>query len=97
MSARRVGLVAAAAVLAFCAGGFANAPRAEARVFVGFGFGVPAVYPVPVFAPPPVYYAPPPVYYRTGVVYGPPRVIYRRRIVHHVHHVVHRACPCACP
>jgi hypothetical protein len=96
MRLRRFGLVAAAAVVAVCASGIAAAPRAEARVFVGFGFGVPAVYPVPVYAPPPVYYAPPPVYYRAGIVYGP-RVIYRRRVVHHVRRVVHRSCGCACP
>jgi hypothetical protein len=83
--------------VAVCASGIVAAPQAEARAFIRFGFGVPAVYPVPVYAPPPpVYYAPPPVYYRTGIVYGP-RVIYHRRVVHHVHRVVHRACPCACP
>lgn len=96
MRLKRAGLLVA--VAAFCASGVVGARQAEARVFVRFGFGVPAVYPVPVYAPPPVYYAPPPVYYRTGIVYGP-RVIYRRRVVHHsVHHVVHRSsCNCACP
>lgn len=91
MTLRRVGLLAAA-VLAVCASGIVAAPQAEARVFVRFGFGVPAVYPVPVYAPPPVYYAPPPVYYPAGAV------TYRWRVVHHyrhvVHHVVHHACNC---
>jgi hypothetical protein len=40
---------------------------AEARVFVGLGFGFP-VY--PPYYPPPVYYPPPPV------VYAPPPVVY---------------------
>ncbi len=46
-----------------------TAPAADARVVVGFGFGVP-VMPAPwYYAPPPVVYAPPPV------VYAPPPVV----------------------
>ncbi len=59
---------------ALVAGGFALAlgamlsPRpAEARVFVGFGFGV------PLYGP---WYAPPPFAYGPPVVYAPPRVVY---------------------
>jgi hypothetical protein len=46
---------------------------ANARVVVGFGFGVPVV-PAPwYYAPPPVVYAPPPVVYTPPpVVVGPP-------------------------
>ncbi len=53
-------MAAGAATIALVAG---LAP-AEARVFVGFGFGV------PVYAPPPpvVYYAPPPVVYTPAPV-----------------------------
>jgi len=39
-----------------------SAPPAAARVFLGFGFGVPAYPPPVVYAPPPVVYAPPPAY-----------------------------------
>ena len=82
----RRGLVAVAG-LAFLVGGLAAAPRAEARVFIGVGFGVPVYAPRVYYAPPPVYYGPPAVYERR---------MYYRRVVHHVHHVVHRSCPCAC-
>ncbi|MBS0638310.1 MAG: hypothetical protein U1E70_11195 [Acetobacteraceae bacterium] len=68
--------------LLLCAGTMALVGRAEARVFVGFGFGLPLVapyaYPPPVYvAPPPVYYAPPPPVYYTPppppTYYTPPR------------------------
>jgi hypothetical protein len=51
-----------------------SASPAAARVFVGFGFGVP-FYPPPYYYayPPPVVYAPPPVVYTPPpVVYAPP-------------------------
>ncbi len=47
------------------------APPAEARVFVGFGFGA------PFYAPPPIYYGPPAVVYAPPpVVYAPPPIAY---------------------
>ncbi|HEX2940489.1 MAG TPA: hypothetical protein VHO91_05530 [Rhodopila sp.] len=56
------------------------APAAQARVFVGFGFGFPGYYPYyapyvppPVYYPPPAYYPPPPAYYPPPVVYSPPQ------------------------
>jgi len=59
--------VATASVLALGACLVAAAPSAQARVFVGFGIGLPGpvYYPPPpvVYAPPPVVYAPPPVAY----------------------------------
>jgi hypothetical protein len=64
---RRIVIVAALAATAAMA-----APQAEARGFIGFGFGVPLA-PVPVY-PPPVYYAYPPP---PAVVYpAPPPVAY---------------------
>lgn len=61
---RRLAAAGIAAVLAI--GAIAAAPQpAEARVVIGFGFGVP-VYP-PAYYPPPYYYYPPP-----AVVYAPP-------------------------
>ena len=54
---KTVGLAVVTA-LALGAGLFAASP-ANARVFVGFGIGLPA----PVYYPPPVVYAPPPVAY----------------------------------
>jgi hypothetical protein len=45
---------------------------AEARVFIGFGFGVPGFVGPPIYAPPP---PPPLVVYRPPVVYAPPPVI----------------------
>ncbi len=60
--------VAAGALAALMAVILAPLP-AQARVIVGFGFGVPVV-PAPwYYAPPPVVYAPPPV------VYAPPPVV----------------------
>jgi hypothetical protein len=51
---------------------------AQARVFVGLGFGLPlyygpGYYPPPVYYPPPIYYAPPPppVYYVPPQTYTP--------------------------
>jgi hypothetical protein len=54
---------AALAAAAVAALGVAAATPASARVFVGFGFGVPVVGPAYYpyyYAPPPVVYAPPP-------------------------------------
>jgi hypothetical protein len=48
----------------------AASSAAEARGFVGFGFGVP-LGPPAYYPPPPVYYAPPPAYY-----YPPPPAYY---------------------
>jgi hypothetical protein len=50
--------------------GLAAPNAAEARGFVGFGFGVP-LGPPAYYPPPPVYYAPPPAYY-----YPPPPAYY---------------------
>jgi hypothetical protein len=50
--------------------GLAASSAAEARGFVGFGFGVP-LGPPAYYPPPPVYYAPPPAYY-----YPPPPAYY---------------------
>ena len=50
------------ALLTGIAGMLAVPLAAQARVFVGLGFGVPVApyyYPPPVYAPPPVYYPPP--------------------------------------
>ena len=54
--------------------------RAEARVFIGFGFGFPGFVGPPIYAPPPplvayqpaVAYPPPPVIRPAPVVYVPP-------------------------
>lgn len=54
--------------LALAGGAALHSGKAEARVFVGFGFGVPLY--APYYYPPPVVYAPPPV------VYTPPPVGY---------------------
>ena len=63
-----------AAVLGIAGLGLTSTPS-DARVFVGFGVGVPLyapVYPPPVvYAPPPVYYAPPPVVYAPPVAVAP--------------------------
>lgn len=68
--------------LALCAAmlGAGTGP-ASARMFVGFGVGVPFYgpgfypgpyyYPRPYYYPPPVYYPPPPVYYTPPQVYTP--------------------------
>lgn len=56
-------------LLALLAGAAASPSVAQARVFVGFGFGYPGFY-TPFYAPPPVYYAPP-VFYPP-----PPPVVY---------------------
>jgi hypothetical protein len=62
------------ATLALCAASLALASSpASARVFVGFGFGVPLGYPGWGWYPPPVYYPPPPVYYAPPAVYSPPQ------------------------
>src|SRR5437588_5170115 len=75
--------------------------RAEARVFIGFGFGFPGFIGPPIYAPPPplvvyrpsVVYAPPPppVYRPAPVVYEPPPppVKHYRRPVRH-----YRPCRC---
>lgn len=72
---------------------------AEARVFIGFGFGFPGFVAPPIYAPPPplvyrpaIVYAPPPVFRPpTPVVYvppPPPAKHYRRPVRHH------RPCRC---
>jgi len=72
-SPRRITIVAALCAVVL---GLASVP-AQARVFVGLGFGVPfygpGYYPPPVYyPPPPVYYAPPPpVYYVPPQTYAP--------------------------
>jgi len=65
--------IAATAVIAGLAasGALLTSSAAEARVFVGFGFGFPIgfpgyyypPYPSPYYYPPPAYYPPPPAYY----------------------------------
>src|SRR5579883_1235771 len=70
---RRIAVAAIAAVLA--TGAVAAAPQpAEARVVVGFGFGVPVYPPAYYYPPPHYYYPPPPVVYAPPppVVYAPP-------------------------
>ena len=73
--------------------------QAQARVFIGFGFGFPGfvgppIYPPPappvVYRPPPVY-APAPVYRPAPVVYvpPPPPAKHHRRPVRH-----YRPCRC---
>ena len=52
-----------AGLLLAALGGLAASSAAEARGFVGFGFGVPLG--------PPAYYPPPPVYYAPPVYAGP--------------------------
>src|SRR5438270_2155793 len=73
--------------------------RAEARVFIGFGFGFPGFVGPPIYAPPPplvayqpaVAYPPPPVIRPAPVVYvpPPPPVEHYRRPVRH-----YRPCRC---
>ena len=82
------------AALLFCS------QQAEARVFIGFGFGFPGfvgppIYPPPpplvVYRPPVVYTPPPPVYRPAPVVYvppPPPAKHYRRPVRHY------RPCRC---
>jgi hypothetical protein len=64
---RVAGFGAAAIIAALGFAGAVSAPNpAEARVFVGFGFGFPIgfpfYYPPPYPYPPPAYYPPPPYY-----------------------------------
>ena len=78
-----------------------SSQEAEARVFIGFGFGFPGFIGPPIYAPPPplvvyrpsVVYAPPPppVYRPAPVVYEPPPppVKHSRRPVRH-----YRPCRC---
>jgi hypothetical protein len=64
-SASILGAVVLAAAASLTSG------AAQARVFIGFGFGVPYYAPAPYYyGPPAVVYAPPPV------VYAPPPVAY---------------------
>jgi hypothetical protein len=70
-SLRRITVVAALCATML---GLAAIP-AQARVFVGLGFGFPLFY-GPGYYPPPVYYPPPPVYYAPPpppVYYVPPQ------------------------
>jgi hypothetical protein len=58
------------------------APPAQARVVVGFGFGVPAYYPPPVvYAPPPVVYAPAPAYAEPTAVPAPDCRTYPSQVI----------------
>ena len=74
----RIGATAMIAGLA-CGGALLTPSAAEARVFVGVGFGFPIgfpgyyypPYPYPYYYPPPVYY-PPPAYYSPPSSYQPP-------------------------
>ena len=50
--------------------GLTTSHRAEARVFIGFGFGFPGFVGPPIYAPPP-----PLIVYRPPVVYAPPPVV----------------------
>jgi hypothetical protein len=60
---------AAAATAVLSLATLVSSPPADARVFFGFGLGVPLGVPY-YFGPPPVYYPPPPV------IYAPPPVYY---------------------
>lgn len=85
--ARGVGNIAAVALIAgLCSSTALSVSRpAEARVFVGFGFGVPIgfpgyfyppypypYYPPPAYYPPPPYYPPLPASYQPSTAYAPP-------------------------
>ena|SRR5436190_34637 len=71
---------------------------AEARVFIGFGFGFPG------FVGPPIYAPPPPVVYQPPVVYSPPPVIRPAPVVYvpppppvkHYRRPVRHYRPCRC-
>ncbi len=73
---------------------------AEARVFIGFGFGFPGFVGPPIYAPPP----PPLIVYRPPVVYAPPPVIRPAPVVYvpppppvkHYRRPVRHYRPCRC-
>lgn len=77
-----------------------TAQGAEARVFIGFGFGFPGFVGPPIFAPPP----PPPVVYQPAVVYAPPPAIRPAPVVYvpppppvkHYRRPVRHYRPCRC-
>jgi hypothetical protein len=85
-----------------------SAAPAQARFFVGYGFGYPGFYrpyyrPYPVFyrpyIPPPIYVEPRPAYYVPPP--PPPPVVYpyrhRRSVVRHYRRATaHRSCNCNC-
>ena|SRR5690348_4365308 len=71
-----VAAVALLAGLAFAAAISAARP-AEARVFVGFGFGLPIGFPGYFYPPYPYPYYPPPVYYPPPAYYPPPPASYQ--------------------
>lgn len=89
-----------------------SAAPAQARFFVGFGFGYPGFYrPYPVFyrpylpppppppvviEPRPIYYAPPPVVYREPAVYRSVYYRYSRPLVRHHRHRVVYRRSCGC-
>ena len=90
------GLLAAAIFAAI----LTSSQGAEARVFIGFGFGFPGFVGPPIYAPPPplpvvyqppVVYAPPPAIRPAPVVYAPPPppVKHYRRPARH-----YRPCRC---
>jgi hypothetical protein len=65
--------------IAVLAGSTVATGPAQARVFIGFGFGFPGFVGPPIIAPPPppiVYAAPPPVYAPPPVVRMAPPVVY---------------------
>ncbi|HVC53678.1 MAG TPA: hypothetical protein VND87_16790 [Stellaceae bacterium] len=78
----RLGIAGAALGIVIAAAGWVAMPTpAQARIFVGFGFGAPypgyygypcCGYPYPYPYPPPVYYPPPPPAYYPPTSYGPP-------------------------
>lgn len=80
-----------------------SAAPAQARFFVGFGFGYPFYRPFPVFyrpylpppPPPPIYIAPRPAYYvPPPAVYRETVYSYRRPVHRHRRTVSHRTCTC---
>jgi hypothetical protein len=66
-----VGMIAVIAMTALSGTLFTTKP-AEARVFVGFGFGFPIGFPGYYYPPYPYPYYPPPVYYPPPGSYPPP-------------------------
>jgi hypothetical protein len=74
MNGRYGTLARAGGVAALTLGALFASQSADARVVVGFGFGLPLFFAPPVvYAPPPAYYAPPPP---PPVVYAPPPPAY---------------------
>jgi hypothetical protein len=80
----RFGVAAIIAAIGFAAA-LSTPTRAEARVFIGFGFGIPIgfpfYYPPYPYYPPPVYYPPPP-YSPAPASYPGPGASYQPSGVH---------------